>query len=198
LYRFLRGVGRTIYFFRRWQVFGRQYLPATGGAIIAANHNSAWDPILLGCAIDREIHYMGKEEIFHKPIGAWFFSSLHAFPVKRGSVDRRAIRRALDILKAGQLVGIFPEGTRVESGKKVEPQAGIALLALKAQVPVVPVGLKGSRSGGPPQIIIGNPMHFDDYYEAKPNSALLESISKQIMQEVNRLVEELTSGTGGE
>lgn len=198
MYRFLRGVGRTIYFFRSWQVNGREHLPSSGGIIIAANHHSAWDPILLGCAIDREIYYMSKEELFHNPIGAWFFRKLHAFPVKRGSVDRRAIRQALDVLKAGQVLGIFPEGTRVESGQKVEPQAGIALLALRAQVPVVPVGLKGSRSGAVPRALIGPPIFLDEYYDAKVNSALLEMISRQIMQEVERLVDELNPAVGGD
>lgn len=188
MYGFLRWVGLSIYFFRRWQVSGRHNLPSTGGMIIAANHNSAWDPILLACAINREIFYMGKEELFKKPLGAWFFTSLHAFPVKRGAIDRSAIRKAISILQAGQVLGIFPEGTRVEKGQMAEPQSGVALLALKAKVPIIPVGLQGSRSGEPPKAIVGEPLYFDEYYEMKPNSALLNKISQQVMQEVNRLL----------
>lgn len=190
MYRFLRLVGLSIYFFRRWRVIGRHNLPPAGGMIIAANHNSAWDPILLACAIDREIYYMGKEELFKQPIGDWFFTALHAFPVRRGAVDRKAIRKAIDILKSGLVLGIFPEGTRVEDGQKVEAQSGVALLALKAQVPVVPVGLRGSRSGEPPQAIIGTPIYFDEYYETKPTSVILNKLSQQVMQEVNRLLTE--------
>jgi len=192
VYRFFRGVGRLIYWFRHWQVYGRENLPASGGAIIAANHSSAWDPILLGCSLNREIFYMGKEELFKHPLGAWFFTSLHAFPVKRGAVDRRAIKKAIGILESGELMGIFPEGTRVESGKEVQPQSGVALLALKAQVPVIPVALVGSRYGQP-QAIIGKPICLDEYYEVKTNSILLEQISRQIMQEVHQLA----NGPGG-
>ncbi|MGE5381454.1 MAG: lysophospholipid acyltransferase family protein [Methylocystaceae bacterium] len=191
MYRFLRGVGRAIYFFRHWQVTGKENLPSSGGLVVAANHNSAWDPILLGCALNREIYYMGKEELFRRPMGNWFFTQLHAFPVKRGTIDRRAIRKAIDILNSGQVLGIFPEGTRVEAGQTAEPQSGVALLALKARVPVVPVGLRGSRAGDRPRAVIGKPICLNDYFEVKMNSALLETISKQIMMEIDRLLQEL-------
>lgn len=195
MYRILRGVARGLYIIRRWQVQGRNNIPVLGGAIVAANHSSAWDPILLASALEREIYYMGKEELFKNPVGNWFFTSLHAFPVKRGSVDRKAIRKAIEILESGNLLGIFPEGTRVESGQTVEPQAGVALLALKAKVPVIPVGLVGSRNGRP-QAIIGQPLSFEEYYEMKTNSAILENISKRIMQEVNTLVDSLQTNGG--
>lgn len=197
MYRFLRGIGRIIFFVRRWQVFGRENVPATGGLIIAANHSSSWDPILLGCALKREVYYMGKEELFNQPLSSWFYTNVHAFPVKRGAPDRKAIRKAIDILQQGLVLGIFPEGTRVENGQEVEPQSGVALLALKARVPVVPVGLKGSRYGLP-QVLIGKPIQLDKYYEMKPNSALLDVISKDIMLAVNQLVQGVKQQNGGE
>lgn len=187
MYRFLRGVGRSIYTLRRWRVVGRQNIPASGGIIIAANHNSAWDPILLGCAINREVYFMSKEELFQTRLLSWFFTSVHAFPVKRGAVDRRAIRHALDLLASGKVLGIFPEGTRVDEGKKVQPHSGVAMLALKAKVPVVPVALAGSVPGEPPRALIGQPIDLSTYYEMKMNSALLDTISREIMERIEGL-----------
>lgn len=95
----------------RFSVSGRENIPASG-AVLVSNHASMFDPVVLGVAVPRPIHFMGKAELFRNRISNWFFRKLHAFPVRRGEFDRGAIRSALEVLDRGQLLGIFPEGTR--------------------------------------------------------------------------------------
>ena len=129
----------------RWQVTGLENVPASG-AIIAPNHRSFWDIPLIGLALrGRRTHFMAKSELFQNPIFGSIIRALLAFPVKRGAPDRTAIRHAIEILKQGDLVAIFPEGTRGKNGKLGEAEPGLALIAAKASVPIVPVGISGSH-----------------------------------------------------
>ena len=101
----------------RTRVIGAENIPASGAFILAANHVSNWDPPFLGTFIDREICYMGKEELFRNPVMAWICRNLHVFPVKRGAADKSAIKTAVKLLRDGNCFGIFPEGTRSKTGK---------------------------------------------------------------------------------
>lgn len=131
----------------RWRISGVENVPA-GGAIIAPNHQSFFDIPLVALVLalhGRRTHFMAKSELFRNPAFAWIIRNLLAFPVRRGAPDRMAIRYAIERLKQGELVVIFPEGTRSKTGQLKEAEAGLSLIAARAVVPVVPVGIGGTR-----------------------------------------------------
>ncbi len=173
----------------KWKVYGQENLPANGGVIIASNHVSNLDPVIMGCTFDRRVSYLAKEELFKNPIFGWYISKLEAFPIKRGAGDRGAIRESLKILESGRCFGIFPEGTRSRTGELQEGKAGAAMLALKAKVPVLPVGIKGSGQGKNIIVRVGKPMYFDEYYDRKATKEDLEEITGRIMKEIRGLLE---------
>ena len=117
-------------------------IPATGGAIIAANHLTTIDPFGVGQPITRRVHFMAKKELFGNALSRWYMLSGNAFPVERGKMDLTAIKTALRILQGGQLLVIFPQGTRGGTDAK----GGASFLALKAKVPVIPVGISLRRN----------------------------------------------------
>ena len=125
---------------------GRENIPAGKPLILMANHQSFLDPLTLGiCARDRQIHFMGKKELFKNKIIAWFLTRLHAFPVDRGNIDMTAIRTALNVIKSGETLGIFPEGTRSKTGYMGPLLGGASLLALKSGCDILPVYIDGIR-----------------------------------------------------
>lgn len=128
----------------RYQVEGEENVPATGGVLLVANHANYLDPPLLGSSVPRHVHFMAKGELFKLPILGWILPRVKAFPVARGGSDRGAVRHALHILESGGVVGIFPEGTRTQTGEMLPWQRGAGLIATRANVPVVPVALIGT------------------------------------------------------
>jgi len=151
MYAFLRWVMRVVVrvylvggLFR---LEGLENVPLSGAVLICPNHRSTIDPPLVPAFMPRgDTWNMAKSEYFARPgFKAWLFRSYQAFPVVRHTADRKAIRRAFEILAAGEALVIYPEGTRVESGglKAAEPGAGF--IAQRAEVPVLPVALTGTR-----------------------------------------------------
>ncbi|ADI02248.1 MAG TPA: 1-acyl-sn-glycerol-3-phosphate acyltransferase [Syntrophothermus lipocalidus] len=194
LYRFLRWLSRCLFFLCRWRVEGIENVPASGPVIIAANHVSNWDPVAVGAALTRTVHFMAKEEMFENQVLAKFFTAIHAFPVKRGAPDRKAIRRALELLGEGQVVGMFPEGTRSKTGELRKPQPGVAMIALKARAQIVPVACIGTRGLVPcgwrrPFIIrIGKPVEYGEYYGSRLSTQVIEDVSQDIMKRIQELL----------
>ena len=174
------------------KVIGAENVPKEGAIIMAANHMSNWDPPILGTYLPRTVGYMAKEELFKPAIAGAIIKSLNAFPVKRGASDRGAIKMALNILKKGLCLGIFPEGTRSRDGKLHKAQAGVSLIAAMSKAPVVPTALIGtnkiwSKEEKFPQltIVFGEPI----YYEGKSNDkAALEEFSQEIMKKIENLI----------
>ncbi len=126
---------------------GRENVPKKGKLIIAANHISGWDPVFVGSAMVRVIHAMAKEEIFHNWFVKAVVTGLNAFPVSRGSGDRRAFEYALGLLERDKVLGIFPEGTRSKDYRPGRAKSGIALIAAATGADIVPVAI---WSGGKP------------------------------------------------
>lgn len=189
-YLFVRGVLRIfLAVFGRMEVLGRENIPATGGLVVAANHTSNLDPIVVGCALDRKISYLAKEELFRIPVLAWVCRNLEAFPIKRGAGDRGAIRESLKILESGRLFGIFPEGTRSKTGELQVGKPGAAMIALKANVPILPVALIGTNKfPGKIKVIIGQPIHFERYYGQKVGREELEEVTSEVMGQIGNLL----------
>ena len=129
----------------RVRVEGAERLPETGGYVLAPSHRSMVDITLLSVITTRRIRFMGKVEAFKIPVLSSIFRALGWFPVARDGTDRKAFRDAMAMLRAGDILAVFPEGTR-QRGPKIQPlQPGAAYLALRAGVPVVPVAIAGSE-----------------------------------------------------
>jgi 1-acyl-sn-glycerol-3-phosphate acyltransferase len=128
------------------RVTGREHLRQVGnqtGVIIAANHTSNFDPLILGWAAAREIFFLAKEELFRYRPFAWLIRTWNALPVSRGGLDIGAIRRCSALLKNRQTLVLFPEGTRSPTGELNPFKPGVAMLALRNSVPVVPCYIAG-------------------------------------------------------
>lgn len=176
---------------RRWEVNGEENLPRRGGVLVVSNHTSYWDPVVVGCALRRRVYFMAKAELFKIPLLGFIIKALGAFPVRRDGADRASIRRALELLRAGEVVGIFPEGTRSHHGELLEPHLGAAMLALKGGVPMLPVAVIGSRGVfGKVRVAIGKPMEFPALYQRKVAKTELQTVSREVMAEISRLLAE--------
>jgi glycerol-3-phosphate dehydrogenase (NAD(P)+) len=130
----------------RMQRIGREHLPKSGPLLLASNHRSFLDPFVIGTLVRRPVYYMAKRELFEKRWQAWLLNGLGAFPVDRGAGDGAALQTARAILARGDVVVVFPEGTRVRRGPLGTPRRGIGRLALEAGVPVAPVAVIGSEN----------------------------------------------------
>lgn len=138
---FLRPIVSAVWGFRQ---NGSDVIPASGPVIIASNHVSNWDPILVSLACRREIYFMAKEELFSNPLGAAFFGNVNVIPVRRGVLDRRALREASKLLTDGKILLMFPGGTRDKSGEVRDPKPGVGFIACMNEATVVPACITGA------------------------------------------------------
>lgn len=126
-------------------------MPPTGGALLASNHQSFLDPPLVGTPLPRQVYYMARRSLFDVPGLGAYIRALKSFPVGRAGVDRGAMRQAVALMRGGQAVVLFPEGTRSPDGRVQPFRAGFALLAAQAGVPMVPVAIDGAFEAWPRQ-----------------------------------------------
>lgn len=150
----------------RLKVYGRERVPLDGGLVVACNHFSWLDPVVLGAASPRTLYYMAKVEAHRAPGLGTLIRAFGCFPVRRGETDRDAVRTMRQVVRDGLALGLFAEGTRQRSGVPGEIQAGAAMVALQEGVPIVPVAVHGSltwRLGNfhPVSIAWGAPLAFD-------------------------------------
>ncbi|HEV7526005.1 MAG TPA: lysophospholipid acyltransferase family protein [Acidimicrobiia bacterium] len=129
----------------RVRIHGREHLPAEGGYVLAPSHRSMMDIPFAAWLSRRPLRYMGKASLFRIPLAGAFFRSLGGFAVARDGTDRKALRDAMAMLQAGDVLLVYPEGTRQHGPKIQALQPGAAYLALRAGVPIVPVGLSGTE-----------------------------------------------------
>lgn len=191
-YKFFRFLCRLWYgIIFRAKIIGAENIPKTGAFILASNHMANWDPPFLGTFIDREVNFMGKEELFKNPVMAAICHGLHVFPVKRGAADKAAIKTAVKILKNGDCLGIFPEGTRSKTGKIGKAEAGVSLIAAMTKSPIIPAAIINtdkifSAESKFPRLVVvyGTPIYFDG--DARDKDYLAQFATK-IMEEVSKL-----------
>ena len=142
---FMRFMTRT-FLVGLFTVEGRDNVPRSGPLIVCANHFATLDPPMVPAFLGRpDTWSMAKSEYFQRSSLRWLFTAYQAFPVTRHTADRVAIRRSFDLLKAGHVLVIYPEGTRVEAGVLSTPEAGAGFIAQKSGSPVLPVALTGTR-----------------------------------------------------
>lgn len=190
-YRFVRGLFR-LYFrlFSRWKVYGREHLPREGPVLLVSNHVNWMDPVNMACAVDRQVYFMAKAELFKFPLFAAAFRWLGAYPVKRGKPDRGALRRTLELLEQRRVVGMFPEGTRSRTGKLGRAEPGLALLALKSGAPICPAAVTGDyRLFRTMRFRLGPVMTFPDLYGVKVSPDDLERVGAAVMEQIASLME---------
>lgn len=181
----------------RWRVEGKKNVPRKGPLIVVSNHMTYVDPPLLGASVPRRIMFMAKEELFDFSLLGLVVRAYGAFPVRRSGVDRIALRRAFEVLKKGEVLGMFPEGRRSFSNKLLEAQPGTAFIASRSGAPIVPVGISGSekvRGIGfilrRPSIVvrIGRPFTIPSNDADRPDRSILAQQADLITERIAELL----------
>ncbi|POX59973.1 1-acyl-sn-glycerol-3-phosphate acyltransferase [Streptomyces sp. Ru62] len=182
----------------RPRIEGLEHVPASGPAIIAGNHLSFSDHFLMPAILKRRITFLAKAEYFTGPgvkgrLTAFFFRSAGQIPVDRSGKEagQAAIREGLGVLRRGELLGIYPEGTRSHDGRLYKGKVGVAVMALTAGVPVVPCAMIGTFEAQPPGKIVprirpvtirfGEPLDFSRYAGMEHQKAVLRAVTDEIV-----------------
>ena len=145
-YTFVRFIAWVLLkIFWKMEIIGLENIPKEGSLIVAANHTSNLDPVILGAAFNRKMNFIAKKEVFNNFIGNFVCKRLNAFPVDRKKIDIKALKHALDVLQNKEVLGIFPEGTRSINGELQDFKLGIIKIAMKTGAPILPVGIDGAH-----------------------------------------------------
>jgi 1-acyl-sn-glycerol-3-phosphate acyltransferase len=197
-YSFVRFLVVTTFagLWNRVSVEGAEHVPTTGAFVLAPVHRSNMDTPYAAATTRRRLRFMGKDSLWKKRVPAWTLSALGGFPVSRGTVDREALRRCLEVLAAGEPLVVFPEGER-KNGPVVQPLfEGAAYLAARGGVPIIPVGIggaeramaKGARFIRPNKVavVIGAPMEAESD-GGRVARAAIHDLTKRLHVELQRL-----------
>ncbi len=188
LYSISRGIVRAIYrLLFRLEARGVSNIPASGPVILCSNHKSLQDPFTLGAMVPRKVHYMAKAELFRIPVVSTVIRAWGAFPVKRGAISKEAIRTAIELLQKGEVMGIFPEGTRNETLGAAK--RGAVTIAIRSGAVVIPVALVGNYKLFRKMIAVyGAPVDMRPFAEAGTTEAM-EQATELIMSKIGRMLE---------
>ncbi len=181
--------------FGGFRVRGREHVPAHGAAILASNHLSWADPPAIRAVIHRSCWFMANHDLFEKPLLASLIRLYGAFPVHRGALDRDALRQAEQYLRDGDLLCIFPEGGTTITGTLYPFEGGVALLAIRNNVPVVPIALTGTDrvlpadmrprfARGGVTVTFGPPIHPDEIDPSLPRRERVDLFTERLYQAV--------------
>lgn len=170
---------------------GEENIPKQGAYIMCANHVSNWDPPILVACTKRKMYIMAKAELFKNNFIKWLARKCLVFPVKRGKMDIESIKFSLKVLKDGEILTIFPEGTRNGMEKNKKAQNGAAFMALRTGAPVIPVGIQGKmKPFHKVKLNYGKPLDFSKDQTNKPEKEQLDKVSKEIMEHIIMLTNE--------
>ncbi len=166
IYWISRGIVRLwLRIWLRFETHGGENVPATGGCLLASNHVSYLDPPVVACGIGhRVIHFLARDTLSRSLIGRWFFRSVQTIPIDRTRGDVAALKKGLNCLKRGQVLALFPEGTRSPDGELKPAKGGVGFLIAKAEVPVVPVYVEGTYKSFPKGSCIVKPGKVRVFY----------------------------------
>jgi 1-acyl-sn-glycerol-3-phosphate acyltransferase len=198
-YTFWRMIGiilvAPIYF--RLKVIGVEHIPKTGGFILASNHRSHLDPVILGIACFRQLSYLARSNLFHPPAFSWFIRSLNAYPIHTDDVNLSALRLAIRLLQEQNAIVIFPEGTRSRSRLMGQGKPGIAMMALKSKRPVIPAWIEGTEKSFPrgtklikPAKVtayFGQPIWLEDLHNKDLSRVHYDEALRRIMERIRQL-----------
>src|SRR3954466_6910279 len=181
----------------RIRVEGKEHLPEKGPVILASNHRSFLDSIFIPLVIRRRVTFVAKAEYFDDKRVAWFFRGVGQIPIRRegGSASERALQSATEVLQAGGVFGIYPEGTRTRDGRLHRGHTGVARLALRTGAPIIPVGLVGTDEGQPVdsklpklfrhvRICFGEPIELGRYEGRADDRLALRDVADEVMFEI--------------
>lgn len=180
------------------QVSGSEHVPSSGGYILASNHLSMIDPLVVGAFVPRRVRFMAKSELWRTPVLRSWLDLVGAFPVRRGESDMGAIKTAIRLLEAGEVVGIFPQGTRRQQDAPIEPERGVALIAMRSGAPIVPAAIWGSDRPAPclglpwfrrVGVRYGPPLELGRV-RAKGLKVALDAAADQVAEAIGRLLPE--------
>jgi|JFJP01.1.fsa_nt_gi 1-acyl-sn-glycerol-3-phosphate acyltransferase len=172
---------------------GMEHLPKTGGCVVACNHISNLDPMFVGMYLPRYPHYMAKHNLYKAGPMRWFFRTAASFPVHRGEKDEWALRQAGRVLEAGEVLFMFPEGTRSKDNAKLQHgKVGAMKLAIDYQVPILPMALMGSHAIKPAlrnrnrvTMQLGEPLDIKGIAGTPPYSAeVLQQLTEVLMRQI--------------
>ncbi|WP_226672967.1 lysophospholipid acyltransferase family protein [Rossellomorea aquimaris] len=189
LYTFARGLVKSILSpLYRIEVKGTEHFPKEGGVLLCANHIDNLDPPVVGISAPRPVSFMAKEELFNVPVLGNLLPGLRAFPVKRGMSDREALRKGLQVLKEGDVLGLFPEGTRSKTGEIGKGLAGAGFFALRSEAYVVPCAIIGPyKPFRKLKVVFGPPIEMGSIREERLNA---EKTTEIIMKHIEKLIHE--------
>lgn len=193
--------------FWRLTVEGREHLPASGPYVVAPVHRSNIDTPLVAMISRRRLRFMGKDSLWRHQPAAWFLSALGGFPVHRGTADREALRRCIEVIDGGEPLVIFPEGTRREGPVVQELFDGAAYVAARTGVPVVPIGIGGSERAMPRgarglrpvkiHLEVGPPLPAPVLGDGRVPRRAVQEMTSDLHRELQRLFDQARARAGG-
>ena len=177
---------KLIFFIR---IEGKENVEKGKNVVLMGNHQCMLDPVLLAfCVPDREIHFMGKKELWKNKALGWLFTKVHGFPVDRGNVDMAAIRTAMGVLKEGNTLGIFPEGTRSKTGHMLPLLSGASMLGFKSGCDIVPVYIDGNyKLFRRITVRVGEPIRMEQIKQEFSGKTALDEITRRMEVSFARL-----------